>query len=456
MPRIARKFISGQYFHIMSQGINREYILQYDKEKEKYLELMNQYSIKFEINLIAYCIMSNHIHILIKAKNVNNISDFMRLVNGSYATYYNKKYDRVGFVFRSRFRSKVIMSEKSLFRCIKYIHMNPVSANIVQNEEEYKYSSYINFKNNFGLYSLEKLNYMLKLDKEFLNRDFQINDKEETYTKEVLNAYIEKKNLTIEQMKGDADIQKQFFKEIKNQKIDNKINKSELAKLLGIARCTIYKYLKENTISILAPTVCGICGKINSDGLCPKCTKILEKCAKFEIINKNACMNFENLIYIFKYEGIIRKLILDYKFNEKPYIYESFVNFILKNKKIFEILKSYDTIIPVPISRKRMKERGYNQSLLIAKKLSEDLNIELQTNCLIKTKNIVEQSKLNKEQREKNIQNVYELKNEQIINNKKILLIDDIYTTGSTVNECSKMLRKAQPRKVDVLVLAKD
>ncbi len=456
MPRIARKFISGQYFHIMSQGINREYILQYDKEKEKYLELMNQYSIKFEINLIAYCIMSNHIHILIKAKNVNNISDFMRLVNGSYATYYNKKCDRVGFVFRSRFRSKVIMSEKSLFRCIKYIHMNPVSANIVQNEEEYKYSSYINFKNNFGLYSLEKLNYMLKLDKEFLNRDFQINDKEETYTKEVLNAYIEKKNLTIEQMKGDADIQKQFFKEIKNQKIDNKINKSELAKLLGIARCTIYKYLKENTISILAPTVCGICGKINSDGLCPKCTKILEKCAKFEIINKNACMNFENLIYIFKYEGIIRKLILDYKFNEKPYIYESFVNFILKNKKIFEILKSYDTIIPVPISRKRMKERGYNQSLLIAKKLSEDLNIELQTNCLIKTKNIVEQSKLNKEQREKNIQNVYELKNEQIINNKKILLIDDIYTTGSTVNECSKMLRKAQPRKVDVLVLAKD
>ncbi len=58
--------------------------------------------------------------------------------------------------------------------------MNPVKGNIVQNEEEYEYSSYINFKNNFGLYSLEKLNCMLKLDKEFLNPDFQINDKEET------------------------------------------------------------------------------------------------------------------------------------------------------------------------------------------------------------------------------------------------------------------------------------
>ena len=223
-----------------------------------------------------------------------------------------------------------------------------------------------------------------------------------------------------------------------------------------IAKSTIYKYIKENVISILAPNVCGICGKLNTNELCPKCTKILEKCAKFEVENKKIYMNFENLIYIFRYEGIIRKLILDYKFNEKSYIYVSFVNFILKDKKIFEFLKSYDTIIPVPISKKRMKERGYNQSLLIARKLSEDLNVQLLTNNLIKTKNIVEQSKLNKEQREKNIQNVYELKNEQILNNKKILLIDDIYTTGSTVNECSRILRKAQPRKEDVLVLAKD
>ena len=149
-------------------------------------------------------------------------------------------------------------------------------------------------------------------------------------------------------------------------------------------------------------------------------------------------------------------MILDYKFNEKSYIYVSFVNFILKNKKIFQILKSYDTIIPVPISKKRMKERGYNQSLLIARNLSEYLNINLCTNCLYKTKNIIEQSKLNKEQRKQNIQNVYQLKNKQIIKEKKILLIDDIYTTGSTVNECSKMLKIGQPEKIDVLVLAKD
>ena len=83
-------------------------------------------------------------------------------------------------------------------------------------------------------------------------------------------------------------------------------------------------------------------------------------------------------------------------------------------------------------------------------------NLELVNNCLIKTKNIIEQSKLNKEDRQQNIQGVYSIQNEEIITNKKVLLIDDIYTTGSTVNECSKILQQARPERIGVLVLAKD
>ena len=161
-------------------------------------------------------------------------------------------------------------------------------------------------------------------------------------------------------------------------------------------------------------------------------------------------------MYLFKYEGQIRSLILDYKFNEKSYLYLTFVNFLLKNEKIFENIKKYDKIIPVPISNKRYKERGYNQSLLIAKEIAKITNLELVNNCIIKTKNIIEQSKLNKEEREKNIQGVYQLKNKKLIENKKILIFDDIYTTGNTVNECSKVLRNANPSKIGILVLAKD
>ena len=165
---------------------------------------------------------------------------------------------------------------------------------------------------------------------------------------------------------------------------------------------------------------------------------------------------FSELIYAFKYEGLIRKLILDFKFNDKPYLYKTFVNFLLKNEKIFENIKKYDKIIPVPISKKRYKERGYNQSELIAREIERQTKLEMLNNCLIKTKNIIEQSKLNKEDRKRNIQGVYTLKNGQLIEGKSILLIDDIYTTGSTVNECSKILLEVNPNNIGILVLAKD
>ena len=218
--------------------------------------------------------------------------------------------------------------------------------------------------------------------------------------------------------------------------------------------------IQEKILNLIYPQTCGICGKIATNSLCKKCEIELKKQEESQIIGNNKeeieNKNFDELIYIFKYEGQIRKLILDYKFNEKSYLYLTFVNFLLKNKKIFEKIKNYDTIIPVPISKKRNKTRGYNQSLLIAKEIAQQTNLELVNNCLIKTKNIIEQSKLNKEDRTKNIHGVYELKNKKMIENKKILLIDDIYTTGSTVNECSKILRKGNPSKIGILVLAKD
>ena len=217
------------------------------------------------------------------------------------------------------------------------------------------------------------------------------------------------------------------------------------------------KNFYDNILDSIYPPVCGICGKLNQNYLCKKCQKVLENQSKFVIDeNQDFNQNFNKHLYIFKYEGIIRRMILNYKFNEKSYLYITFVNFLLKNEKFFKILKSYDTIIPVPISSERKNERGYNQSELLAKELAKKLNIECVKNCLIKNKNIIEQSKLNKEERQKNIQGVYILKNKEKLINKKLLLIDDIFTTGSTVNECCKILKQANPRKIDVFTIAKD
>lgn len=136
---------------------------------------------------------------------------------------------------------------------------------------------------------------------------------------------------------------------------------------------------------------------------------------------------------------------------------------MLKNDFFFENFKSYDTIIPVPISPIRKKERGYNQSLLIAKELVKQIhqkysnsNIQLDLKYLYKFKNIVPQSTLNKQDRLENVKDVYQLKNGEQLKNKKILLIDDIYTTGSTVSECAKVLKQTAVEKIDVFTIAKD
>lgn len=206
---------------------------------------------------------------------------------------------------------------------------------------------------------------------------------------------------------------------------------------------------------MIYPKVCGICGKGKNTYLCKKCENRLKAIAIFgkdEYLDKN----FENHYYIFKYDDIIRKLIIDYKFNEKAYIYRSFANFLNKNKEIYSKLYFYDIIMPVPISKKRKKTRGYNQSNLLAKGIAEIYSLKLESKILIKCIDNIAQSTLDKNGRGENVIGAYKVKDALKIIDKKILLIDDIFTTGATVDECSKMLKLYGAEKIDILTIAKD
>ncbi|MBR3250053.1 MAG: ComF family protein [Clostridia bacterium] len=211
-------------------------------------------------------------------------------------------------------------------------------------------------------------------------------------------------------------------------------------------------------LDLIYPPVCGVCGKIDKNSLCKKCEIQLRKQAVYGIdhYSQDSDQIIDEHLYIFMYGGVIRQIFLNYKFNEKAYLYKTFTNFLLKNEKFVEIIKSYDIIIPVPLSKERRKKRGYNQSGLIAKEISKKLNIPINQTSLKKVKNIVAQSTLNKEQREKNIQGAYILKNAKSLKSKKVLIIDDIYTTGSTINECSKILYEVGTNKIGALTIAKD
>lgn len=141
--------------------------------------------------------------------------------------------------------------------------------------------------------------------------------------------------------------------------------------------------------------MCGICGKGKNTYLCKKCENQLKGEAIFGK-DKYQDKYFEYHFYIFKYDKMIRSLILDYKFNEKPYLYKSFTTFFKKYQKKYLQIDFYDIILPVPIGNKRKKERGYNQSLLIARDIAKEMNIKLERNILIKTENNVAQSSLDK------------------------------------------------------------
>ena len=204
---------------------------------------------------------------------------------------------------------------------------------------------------------------------------------------------------------------------------------------------------------ILFPPCCLICGKQTKEKLCRECKnrifnelKISIKCRK----------NYKHL-YLFEYKSEPRRLILDYKFKDKSYLYDFFTEIILKKEKIYGILERYDIIIPVTIQLKRKKQRGYNQSELIAKKVASKIeNLKYENNILIKAKNTLPQSSLNRKQREQNVKNVYKIINSKKILNKKIILFDDIYTTGNTTKECVKILKENGAREVLVFTIAKD
>ena len=207
----------------------------------------------------------------------------------------------------------------------------------------------------------------------------------------------------------------------------------------------------EKMLNILFPPCCVMCGKEAKNWICPKCKILLREELKFKTIVNN----YRTIYFLGFYEKRIKKLILDFKFKEKSYIGKVFPYLFLLNVEWKENFRKYDFIIPVPMFKKSKRLRGYNQSEILAKDLSTKLKVQYQKDILCKIKNNRKQSTLSIHQREENVKNVYQIKKKEIINNKKILLIDDIYTTGNTVKSCIKELEISGAKEVDVLVIAK-
>ena len=201
-------------------------------------------------------------------------------------------------------------------------------------------------------------------------------------------------------------------------------------------------------INIFYPRICGICGeKINERYTCRKCLNIIEYYQEMVVIPASIENKwYDKLFSALRYDGIFKSKMLSYKFHDCKYLGISFAEILARLIKKYSI--DADIIIAVPISKERLRERGYNQSAIIAKKVAEFTNIKYKEDILIKSKNNLRQSELTLNERKENVKEAYSIKNIEQLKAKKIILIDDIFTTGSTLNECSKVLKENGAGKV--------
>ena len=211
----------------------------------------------------------------------------------------------------------------------------------------------------------------------------------------------------------------------------------------------------EFVLSFLFPKKCVLCKEKYGDVICKKCFRRIKKYEKAQIVKfKNKNLDF--LIYFFKYEKLIRRLMLQYKFSNKPSISEVFSKIILKNENICGKLKFYDIITSVPMYKGKKMARGYNQTELFSKQIADNLGMKYDEFALIKIANNKRQSSLKVVERKHNVKGVFKVLNKENIQNKNVILIDDIYTTGATLEECARVLKAAGAKSVLGFIIAKD
>ena len=140
MPRTARHASRTGYLHLIMRGIGRQSLFEEHIDYQKFLSTLRKYAEETRITVCAYCLMENHIHLLVKAEK-NSASLFMKKVGVSYAIYFNKKYDRCGHLFQDRYLSEAIENEAYLFTAFRYILNNPAKAGICP-AWAYEWSSY--------------------------------------------------------------------------------------------------------------------------------------------------------------------------------------------------------------------------------------------------------------------------------------------------------------------------
>ncbi|QZY54324.1 ComF family protein [Crassaminicella profunda] len=190
-------------------------------------------------------------------------------------------------------------------------------------------------------------------------------------------------------------------------------------------------------INFIADRICEKCGKPLDDFYlskeCPDCIK-----TKHYFTKGFSCV---------EYNEHMKELVHKLKYKNHRYIAYHMAEMMISQLKKHD-LNDIDYIVPVPLYKKKERKRGFNQSELLSKYIGKVMNWKVEKNNLIKIKDTKSQNQLNKDERKNNLENAFFVQAKEDFVDKNILLVDDVYTTGSTIDACSKEIRKAKPKEI--------
>ena len=220
MSRLARAISGSGVYHILFRGVNQQNIFEEEADFKKIKETITMVKEDLKFEIYAYCFMSNHVHIVLKEKNLGDISLIMKRVLTKYARWYNIKYGRSGALIANRYKSVPVEVDEYFLQLIRYIHQNPIKAGVVEKVEDYPYSSFLEYINKSDLANTDFLLKMVS-KKEFIRFHQEIGSM--TF------------RVTDSKKKTDEDVLR-FLKKrynINNPKSISKLSKSERNKILA-------------------------------------------------------------------------------------------------------------------------------------------------------------------------------------------------------------------------------
>ena len=194
-------------------------------------------------------------------------------------------------------------------------------------------------------------------------------------------------------------------------------------------------------VQFLEPPWCDICGTPGVDGLCDACAISPPRYGKLRTIAL--------------YQTTLQQAIHLFKFEKKKAFARHLIQLMNAHIPSDCSIAGYDFVLPIPIHKKRLRERGFNQATLLADGLAKVEGVPVLTDVLVRKRHTVAQSSLDSAARQQNIVGAFEVRNPNIISGKQLLVVDDVFTTGATIGEAVSELWTADPAEIDVLTLAR-